>query len=140
MWKKKSGRSASVTTLIGKGTCIEGDVRFQGGLHVDGCIRGNVIAEEGSEAVLILSEEGRIEGEVHVPHVILNGRVTGDVHATGQVELASKASISGDVYYRLIEMAMGAEVNGRLVHVEEGEGAKVVAFREEAGDDGATAS
>ncbi|HHH46955.1 MAG TPA: polymer-forming cytoskeletal family protein [Thiotrichales bacterium] len=141
MWKRKSGHGAAVTTLIGAETVIEGDVRFQGGLHVDGTIRGNVLAEEGADAVLILSEKGCIEGEVHVPRVILNGRVVGDVHAADQVELASRARVEGDVHYRLIEMAMGAEVNGRLVHMaEEAAGGRVVPLKDEAGDGGASAS
>jgi len=127
-----------VTTLIGAETVIEGDVRFEGGLHVDGTIRGNVLAEAGSDAVLILSEKGRIEGEVHVPRVILNGTVVGDVHADGQVELASRARISGDVHYRLIEMAMGAEVNGRLVHMAEEGGGRVVPLKDDAADEGAS--
>jgi cytoskeletal protein CcmA (bactofilin family) len=41
------------------------------------------------------------------------------VFATERVELAANARVSGTVYYRLLEMAMGAEVNGKLVHTEE---------------------
>lgn len=80
-------------------------------------MRGNVIAEGEGRSVLILSEHGHIEGEVRVPQVVLNGTVVGDVHASERVELASKARVTGDVHYNLIEMAIGAEVNGSLVHV-----------------------
>ncbi|MCW9056085.1 MAG: polymer-forming cytoskeletal protein, partial [Gammaproteobacteria bacterium] len=59
---------------------------------------------------------GNIEGEVRVPYVVLNGEVTGDVYAAERVELSSRAQVSGNVYYNLLEMAMGAEVNGSLVH------------------------
>jgi len=83
---------------------------------VDGVIQGNVIAEGEGRSVLILSEHGRIEGEVRVPQVVLNGTVIGDVHASERIELASKARVTGNVYYSLIEMAIGAEVNGSLVH------------------------
>jgi cytoskeletal protein CcmA (bactofilin family) len=96
-----------------------GDVRFAGGLHVDGTVKGNVVAEEDEPSVLTLSETGTIEGEVRVPNVILNGTVIGDVHARQHIELAPHARITGNVYYSLIEMAMGAEVNGNLVHVAE---------------------
>ena len=96
-----------------------GDVKFAGGLHVDGTIKGNVAAEEDPSSVLTLSETGTIEGEVRVPNVVLNGTVIGDVHARQHIELASNARVTGNVYYSLIEMAMGAEVNGNLVHVAE---------------------
>lgn len=86
---------------------------------MDGTIKGNVIAEEDSSSVLTLSETGTIEGEVRVTNVVLNGTVIGDVHARQHIELAPHARITGNVYYHLIEMAMGAEVNGNLVHVAE---------------------
>lgn len=115
MWGQRNKSVAGkIDTLIGQQTEISGDVHFNGGLHVDGAIKGNVIAS--GEAVLMLSEHGRIEGDVRVPNVILNGAVTGDVHAAERIELASRARVNGNVYYNLIEMAMGAEVNGNLVH------------------------
>lgn len=114
--KKKNFNSARIDTLIGQGTVITGDLVFSGGLHVDGKIIGNVVAEEGSDAMLILSEFGSIEGEVKVPNMVLNGEIIGDVFGTARVELAPKSRINGSVYYNLIEMAIGAEVNGGLVH------------------------
>jgi cytoskeletal protein CcmA (bactofilin family) len=114
--KKVKAVSAKVDTIVGQQTQIEGDIRFSGGLHVDGRIRGNVIAEDGSASVLTISEHGCIEGDVQVPNVILNGSVQGDVRSDERIELAAKARVTGDVYYSLIEMAMGAEVNGSLVH------------------------
>ncbi len=114
--KKKTFNSARIDTLIGQGTEINGDLVFSGGLHVDGKIIGNVLAEEGSEAMLILSEYGHIEGDVKVPNMVLNGEIIGDVFGSNRVELAPKSRINGSVYYNLIEMAIGAEVNGGLVH------------------------
>ena len=114
--KGRRQRTTRIDTLIGQHTEVTGDVRFAGGLHVDGTIKGNVIAENDDRAMLSLSEQGTIEGEVNVPFVILNGVVQGDVHGSEHVELSSKARITGNVYYHLIEMAIGAEVNGKLVH------------------------
>ena len=118
MWgnKKKPRQTAQIDSLIGQNTEIRGDVVFSGGLHVDGTVKGSVIAEEGDDSVLTLSERGTIEGEVKVPNVVVNGTVIGDVHAPAHVDLASQARVHGNVYYSLIEMAMGAEVNGNLVH------------------------
>ncbi len=106
-------------TLVSSRTTVEGDVHFSGGLHVDGRVRGKVVAEEGSDAVLRISEVGEITGDIVAPHVIINGQVHGDVYASAHLELAEKASINGNVYYNLIEMAMGAAVNGNLVHQRE---------------------
>ena len=114
--RKKGFSAARIDTLIGQGSEINGDLIFSGGLHVDGKIVGNVIAEEGSTAILILSEFGCIEGEVKVPNMVLNGEVIGDVIGSTRVELAPKSRVKGSVYYNLLEMAIGAEVNGGLIH------------------------
>ncbi len=127
MWgKSRKTRTAQVDTLVGQETEINGDIRFSGGLHVDGTIRGNVIAGDESSSVLTLSEHGSIEGEVRVPYVVLNGAVMGDVYAGARVELAVKARVTGNVYYNLIEMAMGAEVNGNLLHQSEAPTPKLI--------------
>ena len=118
MWgqNKKPKQTTHIDSLIGQNTEIHGDVLFSGGLHIDGMVKGSVIAEKGEDSVLTLSERGTIEGEVKVPNVVINGSVIGDVHAIGHVELATQARVHGNVYYSLIEMAMGAEVNGKLMH------------------------
>jgi len=117
MWgKKKKRKTSRIDTLIGQHTSVLGDLKFSGGLHVEGIIKGNVYSENDGESMLQLSEHGRIEGEVRVPYVIVNGEVRGDVHSGAHVELLTKAQITGNVYYSLIEMAIGAEVNGKLVH------------------------
>lgn len=116
---KKSHSVAKIETLIGQNTQVTGDIEFEGGLHVDGVIIGNVVCTPDTSAVLTLSENGRIEGQVKVPNIILNGEVKGDVYAYDRVELAAHAKVSGNVFYNLIEMAIGAEVNGNLVHAKD---------------------
>ena len=112
-------RERMVDSLIGHATEIKGDIIFSGGLHIDGTVRGNISAVEGSDSVLTLSEQGVIEGDIRVPDIILNGRISGDVYGSQHIELAPNARINGNVYYNLIEMAIGAEVNGSLVHTKE---------------------
>lgn len=113
--KNKNRRNAQIDTLIGGSTELKGDVYFKDGLHIDGVVKGNVIAN-GEHSMLTMSEQGRIEGEVRVRNIVLNGEVLGDVYASEHIELAPAARVTGNVYYNLIEMAMGAEVNGNLVH------------------------
>jgi cytoskeletal protein CcmA (bactofilin family) len=128
--KKPKSASTKVDTIIGQQTRIEGNIHFSGGLLIDGQVKGGVIAEADSTSVLTVSEHGSIEGDVRVPTVILNGKVTGDVRSAERIELAAKARVDGDVYYNLIEMAMGAAVNGSLVHNAETD-SSVLAFERE---------
>ncbi|MBT8131708.1 MAG: polymer-forming cytoskeletal protein [Gammaproteobacteria bacterium] len=114
-------KSASIDTLVGSNTRVSGDVQFSGGFHVDGYIKGNINADADSESVLSISENGTVEGSVSVPHVILNGTVKGDVTAKERVELGSTARVIGNVFYNLIEMAIGAEINGKLIHQPKGQ-------------------
>lgn len=117
MWGNRNKRKVTrIDSLIGQHTQILGDITFTGGLHIDGRVEGNITAPIESGSVLTLSEQGSIKGEVRVPNVILNGEVMGNVYAEEHVELALNARIIGNVYYNLIEMAMGAEVNGSLIH------------------------
>jgi len=114
---KKAKSSSELDSLIGANTKMIGDVHFSGGLHIDGTVKGNVIAE-GEESLVTTSENARIEGNVHVHSIVLSGEVIGDVYALKHIELAPNARVTGNVYYNLIEMAGGAEVNGSLIHYD----------------------
>ncbi|MHA6205812.1 bactofilin family protein [Dyella soli] len=103
------------TSLIAHGTVIRGDVRFSGMLHLDGRVEGSVSGDDDG-AVFTLSENGVVQGEIHVSHAIINGQVHGDIHAGERLELAPQARVTGDVHYRTLEMAAGAQVNGRMSH------------------------
>lgn len=116
MFGRKQRTNGVIQTLVGDGTRIKGDLRFDGGCHVDGVIHGNVIADRDSEAFLSISSEGLIDGSVRVPTVILNGKVQGDVYASVRVELGASAKVFGNLHYELLEMAAGAEINGKLIH------------------------
>ncbi len=121
MLGRKQRRHTVVETLVGANTRISGDLHFTGGCHVDGTVNGSVTADPDSKAALSISEEGNIDGGVTVPYVVLNGIVRGDVFANQRVELGPTARVIGNVYYNLIEMAIGAEINGKLVHQPEGQ-------------------
>jgi len=113
---KKPFSTENITTLISKATEITGDVHFSGVLEVEGKVRGNIYADDDSSAEVRVRERGLVQGEIKVPSVIINGLVEGDVHSTQHLELAAKARVVGNVYYHLIEMVMGSEVNGSLCH------------------------
>ncbi len=136
MFNRKKNKAASVRidTLIGENTHITGNIDFTGGLRIDGNVTGNLSAIPDSKSVLTLSEHGSIEGDIRVPHLVINGPITGHVYALEHVELAAKAKIQGNVYYRMLEMAMGAEVNGQLIHITD-DNAAILDLSHESNDD-----
>ena len=123
MFDKKPTSTKENGSLIGAGTTISGDVTFRGGLRIDGTVRGAVRCVEGEKSggMLVVSEQGSIEGEVRVAHLVVAGRITGPIFASELVELQPKAQITGDLHYRALEMHNGAVVDGMLVHQGEGE-------------------
>lgn len=112
----KNKLSEHITTLISKSTVINGDLHFSGTLEVEGKIKGNIYADADTPAEVRIRESGVVEGEIKVPSIIINGMVEGDVYSSEHIELAAKARVIGNVYYNLIEMVMGSEVNGSLCH------------------------
>ena len=131
MFGRKQRRHSVVDTLVGSNSQVNGDLNFSGGCHIDGTVKGNVSAEMDGHAALSISENGTVEGGVTVPYVVLNGIVRGDVVASQRVELGPTARVIGNVYYNLIEMAIGAEINGKLVHQPEGQVPLIEALDEE---------
>ena len=126
--KPVKAKTAEVDTLIGHATTVKGDLTFDGGLHVEGVIIGNVRSQGEGKAMLILNESGSIEGDVEVANLLINGTVTGDVYSVGHCELAPNARINGNVYYKILEMAVGAQINGNLVHRPDMADSKTVDF------------
>jgi cytoskeletal protein CcmA (bactofilin family) len=114
--RKQRNKPVKIDNLIGAKTRINGDVEFAGGFHLDGTINGNVVGAAGSDAILSVSEDGCIEGSVIAPNVLLNGTVKGNIDAGDRVELGAKARVLGNVHYAVIETAVGAQINGKLIH------------------------
>lgn len=129
MFKRTKKPSSRIDTLIGKSVRVNGDIEFTGGLHVDGFVGGNVRATGGAGAAVSVSEHGHIEGSVESPQVVLNGHINGDIIALERVVLGAKARVEGDIYYGSIEMALGAEISGKLIPQKPG------AVRQEIGGD-----
>jgi cytoskeletal protein CcmA (bactofilin family) len=112
MFTKK--KQPPIRTLIGEGTVITGELRFSEGLRIDGEVHGDVIATEGTNSILVISEKARVVGRVYAGHVIINGSVVGPVQSTDLLELQPKAAIVGDVRYQSLEMHQGATIDGEL--------------------------
>lgn len=117
MFKSKPSKPQNrIDSLIGTGTRIEGSIVFSGGLRIDGEIKGDVSASSDQPSTVVVSEQARIEGEVKVTHMVVNGTIVGHVHASEFLELQPKCRVSGDIHYTNLEIQLGAVVEGRLVH------------------------
>ena len=119
-FKKANKIDSRIDTLVGAETRIEGDLHFNGGLRVDGAIRGSVIEQNGTPSTLILSEHGKIEGAVTAAKIVINGKVIGPVKSSHFIELQTKARIVGDLYYQSLEMHTGAVIEGKLIYLGDG--------------------
>jgi cytoskeletal protein CcmA (bactofilin family) len=126
---KASKPQNRIDSLIGEGTTVEGNVIFSGGLRIDGKVRGNVMAADDQPGTLVLSERARVEGEIRVSHVVINGTVVGPVFGTEYVELQAKCNVTGDVHYRTLEIQLGAVVQGRLVHQDSPQDTKLITLK-----------
>lgn len=111
----------TIDSLIGASTTIEGNVYFKGGLRIDGVVKGNVVADSDDVSMLVVSEHAKIDGELRVAHMIINGEVNGPVYCSELVELQPKARITGDVFYKALEVHGGAVVSGKLTHDQAGD-------------------
>lgn len=123
---KTSKPQNRIDSLIGEGTLVEGNIIFAGGLRIDGRVRGSVVAANDQPTTLVLSEKARVDGEIRVSHVVVNGTIVGPVFAGEYVELQAKANVAGDIHYRTLEIQLGAVIQGRLVHQEQAQEAQVI--------------
>ena len=115
IWSKEKHDSERIDTLVAQDVVIKGDLEFSGGIQIDGRVVGT-IKGLGDKSVVRITSKGRVEGHIYAPVIVINGQVVGNVYSHTLLELDADAHIDGDVHYQLMEMTMGAEVNGRMVH------------------------
>ncbi len=108
-------------TLISSDTSVRGDIHFSGRLYVSGAVTGKITTDEGDSATLFVDEGGCVEGDIHAAHVVIAGRVEGDVFARERLEVAATARVRGDVSYKQLGVELGGSVNGRVLCVEDDE-------------------
>ena len=102
------------TTLIEVGTLIKGEIVFDNELFVMGEVDGD-LNSDSDLAKLIVSKTGKVQGEIRVPNVVVNGTILGNVFASGNLEITGTARIFGDLHYSTIEIQGGSLITGRLV-------------------------
>ncbi|MCC6916708.1 polymer-forming cytoskeletal protein [Nitrosomonas sp.] len=129
MFGRKHKTVSDIDTLIGSDAVITGDIQFSGGLRVDGRICGNIAAAGGKpHSLLVLSEQGIVEGKIKVPYVVINGTVRGPIHSAENLELQPAAKITGDIFYKTIKIHQGAVVEGKMVCNETSQPEKLITY------------
>ena len=107
---KKKPRLDAITAFLGAGTQYHGQFNFQGVVRIDGGVIGDII----SDGVLVLGEEGLVEGSISVGELIASGRVVGDITASRRVILNKTARLRGNVLTPSVVIEDGAVLNGHL--------------------------
>src|SRR5487761_2173819 len=130
LFNRKHGKLQNrIDTLIGAGTVINGDASYSGGMRIAGQVNGNVVAAPGKPSTLVRSEQGGVKGDVNVTHLVVNGDIRGSIAASEYLELHARARVTGDVHYKMLEIQLGAILEGRLIHIDAADHEKVVAFK-----------
>ena len=127
--KKHNKLQNRIDTLIGADTVIDGNVSFDGGMRIDGQVNGNITAGVGKPSTLVLSEQGCVNGDVSVTHLVVNGVIRGNVTASEYLELHAKARVTGDVHYKILEIQVGGILDGRLIHSDTPDEEAVLALK-----------
>ena len=102
------------STLIEVGTLIRGEIIFHNELFIMGEVEGD-LNSDSDLAKLIVSKTGKVQGEIRVPNVVINGTIVGNVRASENLEISGTAKIFGDLHYSTIEVKGGSLITGRLV-------------------------
>lgn len=107
--------SNKINTLIGSDIVIKGDIIYNGTVHVEASVEGSLISSKNKESKLYITKSSVIRGFVDASNVAINGTVYGNVYVYDLLQLGSDAFIKGNIYYKSIEMEVGAKIDGRLV-------------------------
>ncbi len=105
----------NITTLIGKGSVMDGNFASPGSARIDGKITGNV----NVEGVLVLGISGAIRGNVKCSSIIIGGEIEGNIIAPERAELSPSARVIGDIRTDSIIIDENAVFHGKCVMNEE---------------------
>lgn len=98
-----------ISTVIGEGYILTGELQGSSIIRIDGKIIGNVNVEGG----VVLGENGNVEGNITTASAIIYGTVHGNVKAA-QLEIKKTGKVTGDIITDTLEIELGAQYNGRL--------------------------
>ena len=104
-------KPAEGSTVIGRSVTIRGELTGNEDLFMDGDIEGTITLP-GSR--LTIGPNARVLADIHGLDIIVFGAVTGNIHATGRLELRQSASVAGDIFAGRLSIEESATVKGRV--------------------------
>jgi cytoskeletal protein CcmA (bactofilin family) len=107
--KFKKDEQDEMSSLLGEGVEFVGDLSFSMGLRVDGVVKGKV----RSESMLIIGSKGRVEAEVSIKRIAINGEFHGVIYASDRVEIYKDGKVYGDIYTPCLIIEAGALFEGK---------------------------
>jgi cytoskeletal protein CcmA (bactofilin family) len=110
------GTRSEEATVISKGVKIEGKLSCSGNIRLDGEVQGDI----SSQGVVIVGENGKVNGQINADSITIGGRVTGTVKAKDKVVLEAKANLKGDIITKTMVVEAGAIFNGNTKMGESG--------------------
>ena len=100
--------NSSTVNIIGAGTVIEGEIKSNGDLRVDGKIIGSVT----SKAKVVIGNTGLVEGDVNCQNADISGSVKGKTMVNETLFLKSTAKVNGDIVTGKLVVEVGASFTG----------------------------
>jgi cytoskeletal protein CcmA (bactofilin family) len=102
--KKDEIDENKITGFFDKDTEIKGDLSFKGSFRIDGYFKGNI----NSDSTLIIGDKGKIEADIKIGHIIINGEIKGNIQAKGKVEINSTGRVTGTIITPVLMVEEGA--------------------------------
>ena len=109
---KASGESATILTLLGRDTVVEGNLSFRETIRIDGRIKGKL---ESAEGTVIIGEHAVLDADIHVGVAIIRGKIKGRVEASQRIEIHAPAQINGDIVAPTVAIDSGVIFNGNCI-------------------------
>jgi cytoskeletal protein CcmA (bactofilin family) len=100
--------TGSSINLIGTGTTIEGDIRSNGDLRIDGTVHGNVY----SKAKVVVGSTGLVEGDINCQNADISGTVKGKSSINELLFLKATSKLNGDIVTGKLIVEVGASFTG----------------------------
>ncbi len=111
-----SAETRTEFTTIGKNISIEGSIRGNEHLVIDGSMKGNI---EMAKHNFTMGPNGRVEGEVNAQNVKISGQMIGNIKTQGKVEITKEADFMGDIRAKGISVEDGAYFKGSIELAQE---------------------
>jgi cytoskeletal protein CcmA (bactofilin family) len=106
---RRESMVGEINTLLGRGSEFEGKLTFEGTVRIDGTLRGEVFSDD----VLIVGEGARVEAEIDVGEIIVQGAVVGNIRAKRSIELLTPGRVKGDLTTPSLQIDKGVIFEGR---------------------------